>query len=113
MASPPLRAGSAAEPLENRRDDLVGRRRDIDGDRVARLLERSELAAQEAGRHEMAGTAREALLDQGFAALEVDEAQLRAALGKKVAIGLLERRAGHHGVVAAAALGIDRGADRA
>src|SRR5450830_1495597 len=56
-------------------------------------LQGSQLAVEQAGRHEMAG-ALQAVLQHGARAVQVDKAQGRVALAQHVAVGALQGRAG-------------------
>src|SRR5207302_4425595 len=80
-------------------DDVARARLDRDRDGALAgtgLFERLELTVQQACRHEMPVAGGHAPGDQRLAALEVDEAHVRARVDDDVAVAPLERRAGEH-----------------
>ena len=93
----------ASRPRAKRGDDrgdlLVRRAARVDGHDPwlvwIRLFKRVELAAQERGRHILVMARRHSGPDERLRAFEVDEANVRPRGADAVAIGALERRAGH------------------
>ena len=91
-------AGFSATP-ERARGNLFRCRVDRHRDRVfvrRRLFQRIELAAQQCRRHEVAGAKLQPRGDQVEIALQVHQPHIGALIvGDHIAIGALERRAGH------------------
>src|SRR5579883_2229967 len=92
--APQQRRSELAEDLG---DNLVGRAADIDHDRPlvgTRLLERRELAVEQADRHEMLVPRRHPLVDQLPGPPEIDQAHLGPGADQDVSVAALQRRAG-------------------
>src|SRR5262249_648704 len=79
--------GTGIQQRQNLRHDLARLRLDRDNDRPLvgpRLLERGELAPQQARRHEMSMPHGHAAGDQLLASLEVDQANVRACADQNI-----------------------------
>src|SRR5690606_30286471 len=104
-----LHANSSSTSPENppsslieRDDDAIGDifygRVDVDNNKpliLGRLLQFRDLAIAQSPRHEMLTSRRETARDQVLVAAQVDDAGVAVALHENIAIGALERGAGH------------------
>src|ERR1700726_3809112 len=96
-----------AKRCENLLHDLLRTALDRNDDRVfirCRLLERRELALEQARRHEVLMTGGDAPRNELDVAPEADQAHVRAFADDNLAVATLERRAGDHAAFAGAAL---------
>ena len=88
----------------------LGGLRDVEGERMTRLLQRGELAVEEGGRGEVAGARVEARGELCARAVKVDEFHAAGVGDELIAVGFLERGAGEDGVFAGGEAGVDVGA---
>src|SRR5438094_258932 len=89
-----------AEPVPDLRRDLLRGGGDVDLDGVRRRLQGFELAVQQPGVHEVPLAPRQAPADQLLRAAQVDVADaLRVVPPEVLAVVVLQRRAGQHGVL--------------
>ena len=93
-----------------------GCRLDRDDDRIfvrSRLLERFELAVQQASRHEVLMPGGDAARDQGLVTLEIDQTNVGTIADQNIAVAALQRGTCDDAVSARSTRLVDPGGDRA